>query len=184
MDENIPKISEEHKVDCDSDITLEEIGYALKELKNGKTPGSDGFPPDFYKFCWCEIKVLVYESLSFAKDKGELSIDQRRGIINLIPKKDKDIRMLKNWRPISLLNTDYKVLTKCLATRLKKILPTVIHPDQVAYLKGRYIGQNIRTIVDIMHYTDEKKIGGLIAFLDFEKAFDSIDWRVIDEALR
>jgi hypothetical protein len=127
--------------------------------------------------------MLVFESLSHSVTKGELSIDQRRGIINLIPKKDKDIRMLKNWRPISLLNTDYKVLTKCLATRLKKILPTVIHPDQVAYLKGRYIGQNIRTIVNIMHYTDEKDLGGLIAFLDFEKAFNSIDWRVIDEAL-
>jgi hypothetical protein len=183
MDENIPKISEDDNKYCDSNISIEEIGQALKDLKNGKTPGSDGFPPDFYKFFWCEIKVLVFESITFAKNKGELSIDQRRGIINLIPKKDKDIRLLKNWRPISLLNTDYKVLTKCLASRLKKILPTVIHPDQVAYLKGRYIGQNIRTIIDIMHYTEEKDLGGLIAFLDFEKAFDSIDWRVIDEAL-
>ena len=119
-----------------------------------------------------------------AIDKGELSIDQRRGVISLIPKKDKDIRRLKNWRPISLLNTDYKILTKTLATRLKIVLPTVIHPDQVAYLKGRYIGQNIRTIVDIMNFTEEKNMEGLIAFLDFEKAFDSIDWRVLDDALK
>jgi hypothetical protein len=183
LGENIPKISEEDKLSNDLDFTIEEIGQALKELKNGKTPGSDGFPPDFYKFFWVEIKNLVFESISYAAIKGELSIDQRRGIINLIPKKDKDVRRLKNWRPISLLNTDYKVLTKALASRLKKILPTVIHPDQVAYLKGRYIGQNIRTIIDIMSFTEEKNIEGLIAFLDFEKAFDTIDWRVLDDAL-
>jgi hypothetical protein len=183
LNEDIPKITEEDKISSDSDITLEEIGHALKDLKNGKTPGSDGLPPDFYKFFWSVIKVLVFESLAYSITKGEMSIDQRRGIINLIPKKDKDIRMLKNWRPISLLNTDYKVLTKTLASRLKRILPTVIHPDQVAYLRGRYIGQNIRTIVDIMSFTEEKNVEGLIAFLDFEKAFDSIDWRVLDEAL-
>ena len=184
LNEDTPKISEENKTLCDSDISLEEIGRALKELKNGKSPGSDGFPPDFYKFFWSDLKVLVFESLMFAVDKGELSIDQRRGVISLIPKKDKDVRRLKNWRPISLLNTDYKILTKTLASRLKQVLPTVIHPDQVAYLKERYIGQNIRTIVDIMEYTEEKNIEGLIAFLDFEKAFDSIDWRVLDDALK
>jgi exonuclease III len=183
LGDDIPKISQEERDICDGDITIEEIGKALKELKNGKTPGTDGFPPDFYKFFWTDLKVLVFESLAFVVEKKEMSIDQRRGIINLIPKGDKDIRKLKNWRPISLLNTDYKILTKTLATRLKKVLPTVIHPDQVAYLKERYIGQNIRTIIDVMEYTKENNLEGLIAFLDFEKAFDTIDWRALDEAL-
>jgi exonuclease III len=183
MSEEIPKISEQDKTECDMEITYKEISNALKELKNGKTPGSDGFPPDFYKFFWKDLGILVFESLQYAEQKKEMSIDQKRGVINLIPKQDKDIRHLKNWRPISLLNTDYKILTKSLATRLKKVLPSVIHPDQVAYLKGRYIGQNIRTIIDIMDYTKEKKLEGIIAFLDFEKAFDSINWQVIDEAL-
>ena len=183
LNEDIPSISEEDKAECDLEISYTEIGKALKELKNGKTPGTDGFPPDYYKFFWKDLGILVYESIKHALAKKEMSVDQKRGIINLIPKKDKDVRLLKNWRPISLLNTDYKILTKVLATRLKKVLPTVIHPDQVAYLKGRYIGQNIRTIIDIMEYTKEKDIKGIIAFLDFEKAFDSIDWRVIEDAL-
>ena len=183
LDEDIPKISAEDKSACDLGITLEEISIALKSLKNGKTPGTDGFPPDFYKFFWKDLGDLVYESLSFALDKGEMSIDQKRGVINLIPKKDKDLRRLKNWRPISLLNTDYKILTKTMATRLKNVLPSVINADQVAYLKNRYIGQNIRTIIDVMEYTKANEEDGIIAFFDFEKAFDSIDWRVIDEAL-
>jgi hypothetical protein len=183
MSEEIPKISEEDCNICDAELSKEEVGRALKDLKNGKTPGTDGLPPDFYKFFWKDLNDLVFDSLNYVWEKGEMSIDQRRGVINLIPKKDKDVRYLKNWRPISLMNTDYKILTKTMAVRLKKVLPSVIHPDQVAYLKGRYIGQNIRTIIDIMEYTKEKDIDGIIAFLDFEKAFDSIDWRVIDEAL-
>jgi hypothetical protein len=183
IQEEIPKISEEDKEMCDSDLSFDEICRALKELKNGKTPGVDGFPPDFYKFFWKDVGLLTFESLKWAETKKEMSIDQRRGVINLIPKQDKDIRRLKNWRPISLLNTDYKILTKAIATRLKMVLPSVIHPDQVAYLKGRYIGQNIRTIIDIMDYTKQNNLQGIIAFLDFEKAFDSINWQVIDEAL-
>jgi hypothetical protein len=125
----------------------------------------------------------VLESINYAETAGTLSIDQRRGVINLIPKKDKDPRLLKNWRPISLLNTDYKIITKTLANRIKKVLPSVINPDQVAYLKNRFIGQNIRTIMDIMGYTRLKNKNGIIAFLDFEKAFDTIRWSVIYDAL-
>ena len=94
------------------------------------------------------------------------------------------MRSLKNWRPISLLNTDYKILTKTLASRLKIILPEVINDDQVAYLKERFIGQNIRTIIDIMEFTKNNNEQGIIAFLDFEKAFDTIRWDVIDDTLK
>ena len=86
-------------------------------MDNGKSPGTDGFTVDWYKFFWCDIKSFVFDSLNFAYTKGELSVDQHRGIITLIPKKGKSRTLLKNWRPISLLNTDYKILTKALATR-------------------------------------------------------------------
>jgi exonuclease III len=182
--EIIPKITEADKEACETEINILEVGQALKELQNGKSPGSDGLTPDFYKFFWPQIKEFVYNSLMQAAENKQLSIDQRRGIINLIPKKDKDPRLIKNWRPISLLNTDYKIITKLLATRIKKILPQVIHDDQVAYIKDRFIGQNIRTILDIMEYTKLEDKNGLIAFLDFEKAFDTIRWSVIDDALK
>jgi hypothetical protein len=78
---------------CDRNITVEEAGKALKQLKNGKSPGSDGFTTDFYKFFWCDIKKSVIDSINYAKGIGKLSIDQKRGIINLIPKKNKDPRL-------------------------------------------------------------------------------------------
>jgi len=104
-----------------------------------------------------------------------MPISQKRGIISLIPKKDKDKKYLKNWRSISLLNNDYKIVTKALALRLEKVLPTIISSNQTGYVKGRYIGESIRIITDMMSFTKKINIPGLAVFLAFEKAFDSIE---------
>jgi hypothetical protein len=113
----------------------------------------------------------------------ELSVEQRRSIITLIPKKSKNRLFLKNWRPISLLNTDYKILTKVLSNRLSSVLPDIVDEDQTGYIKGRFIGTNIRLIEDIIHFTKIKNIPGIILNIDFEKAFDSINWNFIDLSL-
>ena len=110
--------------------------------------------------------------------------DQKRGIINLIPKEGKDLRYLRNWRPLSLLNTDYKILTKTLSNRLQKVLPKLVNEDQVGYIRGRYIGQNIRIIKDIMTYTAKKNLPGYILLIDFKKAFDSIEWPFLIKCLK
>jgi len=109
-------------------------------------------------------------------EKGELSIEQKRGVLALIPKKDKYIRKQKNWRPISLLNSDYKLIAKILAKCLQKVLPFIISPDQSGYLKRRFIGNNIRSILDIIDFTDIYNKHGMVVFLDFEKAFDTVKW--------
>ena len=105
-----------------------------------------------------------------------LSNDQKLGVLNLIPKTQKDLRYLSNWRPVSLLQTDYKILTKTLALRLQKVLPKIISTDQVGYIPNRYIGENVRIIQDIMTYSQLHKIPEYIALIDFQKAFDSIEW--------
>ena len=116
----------------------------------------------------------MVDSFNYAFENGEVSISQKCGIISLIPKKDKDKKYLKNWRPISLLNNDYKIVTKAIALHLEKVLPTIISPNQTGCVKGRYIGETIRIITDMMSITKKKNIPGLAVFLDFEKAFDSI----------
>ena len=107
---------------------------------------------------------------------GQLSVTQRRGIIKLIPKKDAEPYFIKNWRPISLLNCDYKIAAKTIANRFKQVLPNLIDNDQTGFLKGRFIGENIRLIDSIIKYTAAKNIPGLLLFLDFEKAFDTVEW--------
>jgi hypothetical protein len=115
----VPKLDDTGKTELEEPISVLELGQALRELPNSKTPGSDGFSAEFYKFFWPDIKHLVHESLQYSFGKGELSIEQKRGVITLIPKEGKDHTNIKNWRPITLLNTDYKLLTKALAVRLQ-----------------------------------------------------------------
>ena len=92
----------------------------------------------------------------------------------MLPKKNKDTLFLKNWRPITLLNTDYKIATKCIAKRLAKVLPKLINRDQTGYVKNRFIGKNIRLISDVIESYEEKNLPGMLLFIDFEKAFDSL----------
>ncbi len=89
--------------------------------------------------------------------KGELSIEQKRGIVTLLPPKNLNRRFLKNGRQISLLNTDYIIIAKILAIRLKNVFPQIINDDQTEYLKNRYIRQNIRNLEDVTFFTKMPK---------------------------
>jgi hypothetical protein len=112
-----------------------------------------------------------------------MSPSQRRAVITLIEKKDQDRCDLKNWRPISLLNVDAKIASKVIAERMKRLLPGLIHHNQSGYIPGRNISENIRSILDIMEYTKVKKLPGLLLFIDFEKAFDSLEWDFLEKCL-
>ena len=168
---------------CDEPLTLAECTRALKLLANNKSPGSDGFTTNFYKFFWIDIKEILFDSFEYSLEHNTLSSDQKRGILNLLPKENKDLRYLANWRPISLLQTDYKILTKALALRLQNVLPNIISSDQVGYIKGRYIGENVRTLEDLITYTEKCQIPGYLVLIDFKKAFDSIEWNFLLKTL-
>ena len=103
-------------------------------LANKKSPGSDGLTTNFYKFIWLDIRNLLIESHEYTCKIKELSQEQKLGIINLIPKKDKDLRFLTNWRPV----TDYTILAKALAGKLQKVIGDIIDRDQIGYIKGRF----------------------------------------------
>ena len=162
---------------------LEEASIALKNMKNGKSPGTDGMTVEFFKFFWKQIGTFVVRSLNEGFRSNQMSITQREGIIICIPKGDKPREYLKNWRPISLLNVVYKIGSACIANRLKTVLPTLIHEDQTGFVPGRYIGDNIRLIYDMIHYLDTEDSPGLLVTIDFEKAFDSIIWGFMHKVL-
>lgn len=137
------------------------------DFRNHKSPGSDDFQAEFYKYFWKELYEDMTNSFNFAFDTGRLSISQRRGVITLIPKPNIDNTLLNNLRPISLLNIEYKILTKVIAKRLENVLPKIINPDQTGYVKDRYIAENVRLILDVMSYTEEENIPCVALFLDF-----------------
>jgi hypothetical protein len=152
-------------------------------MKSDKTPGIDGIPIEFYQVFWNDIGHFLVRSIQSAYRSGELSITQKRGIITCIPKGDKPREFLKNWRPTSLLTTDYKIITSVLAKRMKTVLNNIIGPDQRGFLKDRYNEDNTRLIYDIVQYCKDNRMEGLLLLIDFEKAFDSIEWSYITETL-
>ena len=91
--------------------------------------------------------------------------------------------MIKNWRSISLINVDAKIASKMLAKRLVKVLPAIIHSNQNTFVIGRTMFDAIKTIDDVMEYTKEKGLSGILVAIDFEKAFDTLDFNFLIRAL-
>ena len=121
--------------------------------------------------------------INYAFVNGELSITQKLGIISCIPKGNKPKRFLSNWRPISLLNIVYKLASTCISERIKRVLHYLISEDETGFMSGRYIGDNIRILYDILYYTEAQNIPGMFLRVDFEKAFDSVSWSFIYKTL-
>ena len=121
-------LEEQERKECEGLLTIGECLESLKTMAPNKSPGSDGLPVEFYKVFCEDIKELLLSALNFAHAKGCLSITQMRGLglITLVPKKNKPANLLKNWRPNTLLNCDYKTATKSIANRMKKILTKTI----------------------------------------------------------
>ena len=120
----LPKLSPHQADSCDGLLTKDECYASLKSFCKGKSPGTDGLTAEFYLSFWELSGQELVESFNYAFEKGEMLISQKRDIITLIPKKDKNRTLLDNWRPISLLNTDYKVSIKSIAARIAKVLPS------------------------------------------------------------
>ena len=179
----LPKLSDDDKENLEGELTIAECRLILKTFNFGKSPGEDGFTVEFYMKFFELLASDLVESLNTAYSRGELSISQRRGVVTLIPKADSDTLKLTNWRPITLLNVDYKIASKAIATRIKKVLPQLIHTDQTGFMKDRFIGQNIRLLCDLLEQTELENIPGILLQLDFRKAFDTIEWPMIQQVL-
>ena len=153
-------------------------------MKNQKSPGSDGIRVEFYTPFWNDVKEFYINFINHSFHTGSLTDLQKQSIITLIPKQNKDITSLENWRPISLLNVVCKIATKVIANRVKSAISTLIHNSHTCFIKGRYIGENIRLLFEITDNGEDEVKPGLIFFSDFEKAFDSVDHTFIISCLK
>ncbi|GLJ49275.1 hypothetical protein SUGI_1041170 [Cryptomeria japonica] len=176
------KITDHDAVILSAEITLGEIEKAILSLQKDKAPGPDGLPAEFYKtnIGWiCHELLKVY---SDALERGSLGRNINRGIIKLIPKEG-DKALIKNWRPITLLNVSYKILAKILALRLQDILPKIISSTQTGFIKGRYILENVITSWEAMNWAKLSQQNCAMLLLDFEKAYDRVEWNFISMTL-
>ncbi len=180
---DFPSLTENQLLYLEGKLNKNELVLALKNMSNNKSPGSDGFTVEFWKFFFNDLGDFLLRSINYAYESGQLSVTQRLGIITLLPKGNKPKQYLKNWRPISLLNITYKLASSCIANRLKSVLPTIIDDDQKGFMKGRYIGENTRLLYDLILYTQLHNQPGMLLLIDFEKAFDSVSHKFIFKVL-
>lgn len=149
-------------------------------MKPNKSPGIDGLTSEFYNYFWNDIGNLLTNAANESYGKGELSATQNHSVLSLLYKKG-DPTKLENWRPISLLCVDYKIIARALATRLQKVIHKIVSEDQQGYIQNRFIGYNLRLIQDIIDYSDTEQLDGAILFLDFKNAFE---WEFLFLTLR
>ena len=180
---NIPKNTDHTKLIKDADIEIEELEYAIRSSKQNKAPGPDGFSNEFFKFFINSLKHWIFRYYKEAIGKNQFSEIALEGIITCIPKQGKLRNDLKNWRPLTLLNSIYKFWSSIIANRLKTTLPSLINEDQTGFISGRFIGENTRMIYDSIDYCNTFQQEGILIILDFSKAFDTIEWSFIEYCL-
>ena len=149
-------------------------------MPNNKSPGNDGITKEFYEEFWDDLKPPLPLSVNQAFKVGELGTSQKQAVIKLIGTKDKDKRLIKNWRPTSLLNVDTKIVSKVLAEGLKNALPSLISSNQTAYWNGRFISEGGRLISDIEKAFDSVNHNFLLKVLEnYGFSQDFLKWIVI-----
>lgn len=178
----LPSLNQDDQNKCEGLVTNQECVDVLNKIKPGKSPGLDGLPSEFYCKFWNKIGIFLTEVFNEAYEYGELSDTQKQSVLTLIFKKGNKLD-LSNYRPISLSNYDYKLLAFVLANRLHKVLNKLISSDQSGYIKGRFIGNNIRLISDTIEFCEVNAKDAVLLFLDFKKAFDSVEWVFIEKTL-
>jgi hypothetical protein len=157
------------------EFTMLEIIATLKDMGPLKSPGPDGFGACFYQTYWTVVGEEVSQViLSFLNGRGGLDCSINFTHIVLIPKVEKPADA-SDFQPISLCNVLYKLLSKVLAKRLKKVLPEIISKSQSAFLPGRLITNNVMVAYETLHTmkTRQKgRVGSMALKLDIFKAYD------------
>jgi hypothetical protein len=169
----LPTVTQEKREELMRPITLRELKETLKTMTDS-APGPDGISYSFIKAVWDDFGPTLLESWEDSLRTGRLPDSHRKSMLKLIPKVGKNLKDLKNWRPITLSNCDLKIITKCLSQRLTKAVSEVISKTQTAYMKGRQIHENIRLIKSAVHSRDKGTSRLVVVALDARKAFDSV----------
>ena len=164
----------------DGTVTLACLAAALEGTAGGKAPGSDGLSFEVYKVFWEALSQPLAdcfnEAFSASPDGPLLAASQRQGVITLIHKGGgKPADVVAAYRPITLLNTDVKLLARVMVARLAPALEAVIDPTQTAFLPGRWIGDNVLFHLEEIDFCQQEKVPACVVFLDFEKAYDRLD---------
>ena len=171
------------KLELIKPFSEEEVKFAIFDMRSDSAPGPNGFGAKFFQTFWGPLKD---DNLSLFQDLYLDKLDIQRlnyGVITLVPKVV-DANTIKNFRPICLLNVDYKGITKVLTNRFTPVAPKLIGGNQTGFIKGRNILEGVLILHEVVHELRTKGKRGLILKIDFEKAYDKVNWNFLLQSLR
>jgi hypothetical protein len=177
-----PRASAEENEGLLRTLSENELEMIVKDMKSDTAPGPDGFPVVFFKKFWPLVKLGV---LHIVNDfiMGRIDVSRLNyGVLSLIPKVP-GADQISQFRPIALINVIFKIMSKCFATKLDPIANRIISPNQTAFIKGRLITDGVLALQEVIHEMKIKKLGGILLKLDFEKAYDRVNWDFLSEVL-
>jgi hypothetical protein len=175
------KLNGEQRDSLEGVIEKEEVAKALKEMKAGKSPGMDGLGSELYLKFWDLVGEELTETINNVFFTGYLGKSMKTAIISILYKKG-DVREIKNYRPVSLLTIDYKVITKVLKSRLSRVIGGLVHPDQACGIPKRSINDQLFNIQAVIERASSS--GGALVAIDLRKAYDLISHDYMHEVLR
>lgn len=167
-------LSDKDRDSCEGELSIGELTNALNKMSKNKSPGPDGLTVEFYSKFWHSLGPILVDVINTCYSQSNLCESMKTSNTRLVFKKG-DKRSLKNWRPISLLNVDYKICSKALSIRLSQVLENIVSPDQTCSVPGRSISSNLTTLRDMLDYVERTNETGILISLDQEKAFDRVD---------